>query len=99
MRTLTVVNCCTAREFDSFPTDNFLANKGVSDILKKQIADAMTRLEKANVKIIHAYLTDKQTIAMKILRSFKFKRAGRIDSRVDTHGTKLYLYYYVFTGK
>ena len=99
MRTIPVANCCTAREFDSFPTDNYLAYKGVSDKLKKQIADEMIRLEKVNVKIIHAYLTDKQTTAIKILRSFKFKRAGRIDSRVDAHGTKLYLYYYVFTGK
>lgn len=93
-----VAGCCTARLWRNFPVDIFFT-KNIKKELDETIKQLLVTNKKSNTKIISVYLTDKQTESMKILKNNDFKRAGMSNSRVDAHNTKLYLYYYIFTGK
>lgn len=94
-----VINCCTARQWYNFPTDSQIT-EARKKILDNEIKFYLEENKNYNnTKIIHVYLTNKQKQCINLLKQNGFKRAGKINSRIDNHNTILYLYYYIFTGK
>lgn len=88
-----IINCCTAKEFTSFPEDVSAANPyWVSDKLptKKEIIENIKKCKQNGNAIVVVYLTDTQSKAKALLKSVGFISTRAI-SKTHHPETKLYM--------
>lgn len=95
-------NCCTARMLYNFPRDfAFIYTGGEKgkQTLRKQIKMYIKAAAEEKQKILQAYVTNEQQLAIEVLKKCGFKKAGRKETRIDKHNTNLYLYYLILEDK